>query len=109
MTGLEDAKLQVTMGAELASGEQFGPIKYSIPLATFAADDVAHFTIRYPGGKFGGPLQSGLNEIVTDYWIPGMFLKAGNWTFKVEAILLGKGEEEDRYLFAFQMSQWLQP
>lgn len=110
MTGLEDAKLQITVSAELASGEQLAPIAYAIPLATYAADDVAHLTIRYPGGKFGGPLQPGVNEIVTDYWLPAMFVRAGKWTFNVEATLPGKGkEEEDRYLFAFCMSQWLEP
>ena len=96
------------MGAELTPGEQLEPTTYSIPLTTFTADNVAHLTIRFPGGKFGGPLQPGLNEIVTDYWIPGMFVKAGKWTFKVEAILPGKRKEEDRYLFAFQLSQWLE-
>lgn len=109
VTGLEDARLQVTLSAELASGEQIAPVTFAIPLATYSADNVAHLTVRYPGGKFGGPLQSGVNEIVTDYWLPAMFLKAGDWTFKLEAILPGKAKEDDRYLFALQMSQWLEP
>lgn len=68
-----------------------------------------HLIIRYRGGKFGGPLQPGIMEIVTDNWFPAMFIKAGKWTFKIEAIIPGKGKEEkDRYLFAFQMSQWLE-
>jgi len=69
---------------------------------------VAHFTIRYPGDKFGGPMQPGVNEIVTDYWLPGMFLETGMWTFKFEATLPEKGKEQDRCLFAFQTSQWLE-
>ena len=109
MTGLEDAKFRVTNSAELPSGEKLEPITNTIPLKTFAADDIAHFTVRFPGGKFGGPLQPGVNEIVTDYWLPGMFVQTGMWTFKIEAILPGKGKEEDKYLFAFQMSQWLGP
>lgn len=88
----------------------------TLPLATFAADNLAHFTIRYPGvpfnmtdGMFGGPLRPGMNEIVTDYWFPRMFIKTGKYTFKIEAVLPGKGEEEeDKYLFAFTVSQWLE-
>jgi hypothetical protein len=109
VTGLEDAKFQVTNSAELPSGEKLEPMTNTIPLRTFAADEIAHFTVRFPGSRFGGPLQPGVNEIVTDYWLPGMFVKTGMWTFKIEAILPGKGMEEDRYLFAFQMSQWLGP
>ena len=40
VTGLEDAKLYITCSAELASGEQFGPLTYAFQLATYAADDV---------------------------------------------------------------------
>ena len=81
---------------------------YTHPLTTFASDSIAHLTIRYPGGEFGGPLQSGVNEILTDYWFPAMFLKTDQYTFKIEAFLPGKdGVKDKRYLFAFQVSQWL--
>ena len=98
------------MSAKLESGEDLEPSTYGIPLATFAGlkADVAHLTVRYPEGKFGGPLQAGVDEILTDYWLPGMFIKTGMWTFKIEAILPGMKGHEDRYLFAFQGSQWLE-
>jgi len=110
MTNLEDAKLTATISAEMASGEHLAPAAFTVPLATMSAnlDGLAHFTIRYPDDKFGGPMQPGVNEILTDYWLPGMFLETGMYTFKFEATLPGKGEERDRILFAFQMSQWLE-
>lgn len=107
ITGLEQAQLRITVSAELVAGDLLEPMVYTIPLTTFAIDDIAHITIRYRGGKFGGPLQPGINEILTDYWFPAMFLKTGQYTFKIEAFLLGEGPEEDKYLFAFQVSQWL--
>lgn len=109
VTGLENAKLRITVDAELPSGDPYEPDVYTVPLATVAYDNAAHMTICYPGfhqGKFGGPLRPGLNEIVTDYWFPGMFMLAGQYTFKIEAFLPAEaGAKEDKYLFAFQLSQ----
>lgn len=109
MTGLEDAKLRITSSAELATGEESSPITYTIPLATFSQYFIAHITIRYPDGEFGGPLRPGVNEILTDYWFPGRFLEPGYWTFKIEAMLPAEeGTVEQRYLFCMQTSQWLE-
>ena len=72
----------------------------------YAVDSIANWTVRYPGVKFGAPLQSGVDGILTDYWIFAMFVKAGRYTvtFKLEAFLPqgqdGKGE--DKYLFYFK-------
>lgn len=107
ITGLEQAQLRITVSAELAAGDLLEPAVYTIPLTTFAIDDIAHITIRYRGGKFGGPLQPGINEILTDNWFLAMFLKTGQYTFKIEAFLREEDPEEDKYLFAFQVSQWL--
>lgn len=114
VTGLEEAKLRITLDFVNESGDRGETRKFTFPLETFARDRIAHLTVRYTSGEFanpdvgfGGPLRPGWNEILTDYWLPGMFIPKGQHTFKFEAFIEGEAAGEERYLFAFAFSQWL--
>jgi hypothetical protein len=75
-----------------------------VPLRTTAFSDVAHLSIRNATGAYVEHLMSsGRNDILTDYFIPGMFLRTGTWTFEVVAEL-GDGA----CLFAIALTQWLE-
>ena len=75
-----------------------------MPLRTTAFSDVAHLSIRNATGAYVEHLMSnGRNDILTDYFIPGMFLRTGTWTFEVVAEL-GDGT----CLFAIALTQWLE-
>lgn len=114
MTGLEDAKLRFTTDIVLPSGGNLGTSIITIPLASYAADKVSHITIRLPGDRFenprfGGPLEPGDIEILTDHWFPSVFTDTGMYTFKVEGYLPGSSDQEvEKYLFCMQYSQWLE-
>ncbi|KAK9769874.1 putative Ubiquitin 3 binding protein But2 C-terminal domain-containing protein [Seiridium cardinale] len=101
-TGLDQASLRITLQAKLASGEEQEPRTYKIPLVT-AAWGHTHLSIRNAEGVHERKLSPGQNDVLTDYWIPGMFIRTGAWTFHVEAVL-----PDGRYLFGFKLTQWLQ-
>lgn len=94
--GLADSNLRVTCEAALASGGSQGPTAYTVPLKTAS---FAHIAIRNATGAYGG-LSPGRNDLLTDYWIPGLFLRAGWW---IEGIL-----PDGRCLFCFKTRQWLE-
>ncbi|RYP23412.1 hypothetical protein DL765_001117 [Monosporascus sp. GIB2] len=94
----------ITLSAVLPDGRREGPKAYTVPLRTTAFADTAHISIRDATGAYVEHLtNNGRNDIVTDYWIPGMFLRTGTWTFEVVA-RLGDGT----CLFALSLTQWLE-
>ncbi|KAK6063810.1 hypothetical protein SCUP515_12137 [Seiridium cupressi] len=101
-TGLDQASLRITLQAKLASGEEEEPRTYTIPLVTTSWGHT-HLSIRNAEGVHERTLSPGQNDVLTDYWIPGMFVRTGAWTFHVEAVL-----PDGRYLFGFKLTQWLQ-
>lgn len=52
--------------------------------------------------KYGGPLKPGRVELIGDGFIPGMFVKTGNYTFRAESWL-----PDRRLLFCFKASLFL--
>lgn len=101
---LTDAALSFTLSVVLPDGEREQPSTYTVPLRTTAFGDKAHISIRGAEGAFVDHMaSSGRNDIVTDFAIPGVFLKTGAWTFEVEA-RLGDGT----CLFAVSLTQWLE-
>ncbi|KAM7199198.1 hypothetical protein V8F33_004673 [Rhypophila sp. PSN 637] len=79
---------------------------YTIPLQTAELADEAHLAIRDSQGRHVDSLTApgtGRNDILTDYWIPGMFLETGKYKFEVVAEL-----EDGRCLFAVWVEQWLE-
>ncbi|SPN99081.1 uncharacterized protein DNG_02120 [Cephalotrichum gorgonifer] len=81
---LAAATLSITLSALLSDGEIEKPKTYAVPLRTTAFRDNAHISIRDEEGNFvDGLTGKGNNDIVTDFWIPGMFLRTGRWTFEV--------------------------
>lgn len=100
---LSTASLTISISADLADGRHEDETSYTVPLRTTAFGDAAHLLIRNETGSIVEQLSSsGLYDIVTDYWIPGMFLRTGMWTFKVVAEL-----EDGACLFAMTLTQWL--
>lgn len=82
------------------------PSSYTLPLRTAELADEAHLAIRDAKGKYVDSLTApgtGRNDILTDYWIPGMFLEKGTWKFEIVAEL-----EDGRCLFAISVEQWLE-
>lgn len=100
---LTDSSLRITAEAALASGGSQGPITYTIPLKTTSFGDNAHLAIRNATGAYVGGLSPGWNDVLTDNWIPGLWLRTGWWTFEVEGVL-----PDGRCLFCFKMRQWLE-
>lgn len=103
LPGLADSSLRITSEAALASGGSQEPVTYTIPLKTTSFGDNAHLAIRNATGAYVEGLSSGLNDVLTDNWIPGMFLQTGWWTFRVEGVL-----PDGRCVFCFQTKEWLE-
>ncbi|KAL9618330.1 MAG: hypothetical protein Q9160_006912 [Pyrenula sp. 1 TL-2023] len=101
---LQTATLTITLSAVLSDGKQEDAKSYAVPLRTTAFGDVAHLSIRESMGTYVEHLSSsGRYDILTDSFIPGMFLRTGTWTFEVVA-KLGDGT----CLFAMSLTQWLE-
>ncbi|KAK3314055.1 hypothetical protein B0H66DRAFT_607300 [Apodospora peruviana] len=86
--------------------EKNEPNTYTIPLRTDELADEAHIAIRDAKGRYVDHLTapgSGRNDVLADYWIPGMFLRTGEYTFEVTASL-----EDGRCLFAISVVQFLE-
>lgn len=48
-----------------------------------------------------------MNEILAEYWFPGMWLETGTWTFEfIAKMSIPKGKEV--CLFALRFTQWLE-
>ena len=96
------------MSAVLDKGKgELGPVTYTIPLRTAELAEGAHLSIRNATGTYVDHMALECrNDILTDYWIPGMFVKTGTYTFEIEA-LLGEGKE-GTCLFALTLTQWLE-
>lgn len=89
---LADATLSITASAVLEKGEDIKPRTYTIPLHTAELAEGAHLGIRNATGVYVDHVAlEGRNDILTDYWIPGLFVQTGIWTFQIEAVL-GAGE-----------------
>ena len=99
---LSKAKLRITGEAALDSGERQEARTYEIPLKTTSLGQNAHLTVRNAAGV-SDSLTLGQNDILTDFWIPGMFLHTGLWTFRVEGVL-----EDGRRLFCMSLKQRLE-
>lgn len=100
---LATATLTISLSAILSDGKHEDEKSYTVPLRTTAFADTAHLSIRNTTGAYVEYLSSnGPNDILTDYWIPGIFLRTGTWTFKAVAEL-----EDGRCLFAITLTQWL--
>ena len=99
---LTNGKLRITSQAALDSGETQDPQTYEVPLKTASLGQHAHLSIRNATG-ITDCLTPGQNDILTDYWIPGMFLQTGLWTFQVEGVL-----EDGRHLFCMSLTQRLE-
>lgn len=101
---LTTATLTITGSAILSNGKHEDEKSYTVPLRTTAFADTAHLSIRNATGAYVEYLSSsGRNDILIDYFIPGMFLRTGTWTFKVVAAL-GDGT----CLFAIALTQRLE-
>lgn len=111
VTGLQNAQLRLTLEGNTTVGNT-GPLEYTAPLTTSTPNVPfypGYLTIRHlRNNTVGGPLQTGLNEIVADYLVFNVFFITGHWSLKVEAFLPGKEAKDNKYLFAFQLSQWLE-
>lgn len=119
--GLNNAQLRGTLTVDFDSGESTTQGPATFPLATFENEKYGihtHFTVRSPGydddtnipvPNFGGPLQAGVNEIVTDFQFVPYFMESGNYTYKIEGLVPGDEDSgtEEKYLFCYQMSAWL--
>lgn len=104
LPSLTTATLSITLSAVLPDGKRENPQTYTVPLRTTAFTDTAHIAIRDGAGAYVDHLRSsGRNDILADYWIPGLFLRTGTWTFEVVA-RLGDGA----CLFALSSTQWLE-
>jgi len=99
---LSKVKLRITGEAALDSGESQEPRTYEIPLKTTSLGRNAHLSVRNTTG-ISDSLTPGQNDILTDCWIPGMFLQTGLWSFQVEGVL-----EDGRHLFCMSLKQRLE-
>jgi hypothetical protein len=71
---LASASLRITSSAILSNGGRQEPRTYTVPLHTTVFVDAAHLAIRNATGSHVENLVSGeRNDILIDYWIPGMF------------------------------------
>ncbi|KAK4209273.1 hypothetical protein QBC37DRAFT_55930 [Rhypophila decipiens] len=105
---LAAAKLNITMSLTHPEGDNENEDKslYTIPLRTAELADEAHLAIRDSQGRHVDSLTApgtGRNDILTDYWIPGMFVETGKYKFEIVAEL-----EDGRCLFAIWVEQWLE-
>ncbi|KAH9907575.1 hypothetical protein F4778DRAFT_722478 [Xylariomycetidae sp. FL2044] len=84
---LEHARINMTMQARLADGEELEPATATAPLVSMASRNLnltirnasyAHVEALTPGGQ---------NDILVDLAIPGMFVASGYYTFTAEAFL----------------------
>ncbi|KAI1744722.1 hypothetical protein F4680DRAFT_405794 [Xylaria scruposa] len=94
----------MTSSAVLESGKHEEPVTYTVPFRTTAFGDHAHISIRETEGSYVDHLTcGGRYDILADYAIPGMFVRAGRWTFDIAASL-----EDGTCLFAVSLTQWLE-
>ncbi|KAH7337908.1 hypothetical protein BKA66DRAFT_435375 [Pyrenochaeta sp. MPI-SDFR-AT-0127] len=101
---LANATVKISLCVVLPSGKELPPREYTIPLRTIAFQTFAHVSIRDTTGNYMAHLTAGnMNDILTDYMIPAMFIERGTWNFGVLAEL-----EDGRYLFAIELTQWLE-
>ncbi|KAI0190357.1 hypothetical protein EV127DRAFT_365058 [Xylaria flabelliformis] len=99
-----NATLSITLSVILENGEHEEPVTYAVPFRTTAFGEHAHISIREIGGSYVDYLTyGGRYDVLADYEIPGMFVKAGTWTFDIVASL-----EDETCLFAFSLTQWLE-
>lgn len=104
---LANASISVTMSVTSPEGETDEPNTYTAPLRPIA-NMMGHLAIRNSLGVYVESLTLGkrdyrTHDIITDLWIPGMFLETGMWRFEVVAKL-----EDESCLFALTVEQWLE-
>ncbi len=100
---LASATLSITLDVVYPDGSKEGATTYTVPLRTKSFGP-AHLSLRNSTGDYIDHLTSNdFNDILTDYWIPGMFLRTGTWTFEVMASL-----EDGTCLFALSVTQFLE-
>ncbi|KAK0614591.1 hypothetical protein B0T14DRAFT_499828 [Immersiella caudata] len=105
---LAAATLTISSSAVLDDGAKLERSSVAIPFRTVELGEGAHIGIRNATGAYVDHLAlEGQNEILTDYWIPGPFVKTGVWTFEVVASLGGEGKE-GVCLFALSLTQRLE-
>ena len=92
VSGLDDARLKLS--ATLNDTKRSS--------AEDKLSDFPHVVVRTHPRKYGGPLKPGSMELIGDYVFLGMFLKTGNYTFRVESWL-----PDGRVLFCFEASLFL--
>jgi hypothetical protein len=74
-----------------------------VPFRTTTFGDLAHVSIRNATGAYVEEFDGdGRNDVLTDCFLPGMFINTGMWTFEV-VVTLG----DKRCLFAVSETQWL--
>ena len=101
---LATATAKITLRVILPNGKELPSKEYTIPLRTIAFQPFAHVAIRDATGKHMDHLNTGsMNDIITDYMIPALFVERGTWKFGVLAEL-----EDGRCLFAIELKQWLE-
>jgi hypothetical protein len=102
-TELAGATVSVTISAAYPDGDDEEPWTFTVPLQTTAYNDIAHLAMRDSAGAHVGSLNViGPNDILFDMWILGQFIRAGIWTFSLEAELA-----DGRNLFALTLTQHL--
>jgi hypothetical protein len=95
--------LKISLSAEYPNGQSDEPETYTIPLKAMAYNDNSHLAIRDAEGRHVEYLSAeGANDVLLDMWILGMFIRKGEWKFRVEAEL-----EDGRCLFALELTQFL--
>ncbi|KAL4981037.1 hypothetical protein BDW66DRAFT_146807 [Aspergillus desertorum] len=104
--GLVDATVTIGASVVYADGSHDDKESYTIPLKTTSFNNNGHIAIRDAHGVEVDYLpSSGNGGILVDYWIPGMFMKSGTWTFKVDA---RAGDVDNTRLFAMSLTQGLE-
>ncbi|KAK9777023.1 hypothetical protein AB5N19_07615 [Seiridium cardinale] len=98
LDGLDHADLKVTSEAKFQSGGEEEPITYTVPLRMTSFRRQAHLSIRNSEGQYIESLGPEQKDVLTDYAIPGLWLRSGLWTFTTEAVLL-----DGRYSFAYRI------
>ncbi|KAF2499642.1 hypothetical protein BU16DRAFT_278781 [Lophium mytilinum] len=97
---LTSTTLTIASSANLSNGDGDHEDKrsYTVPLRTTAFGP-AHLSIRNATAYVEHLSSSGSNDILVDYWIPGMFLRTGTWTFEIAEL------EDGTCLFAMSLTQ----
>ena len=108
---LANATVAISSSAVLPSGKKVPRDEFTIPLRTIAYSPWAHISIRGSTGEYMDHLTSGsMNDILTDFAIPRMFVERGTWKFRdnVPSLRMGgvclrlswcsgwRGEEESK-------------